>query len=477
MRRGSVNTMESSQFLATGTEPQVSQPPLLQKFEIEGLHGDRNVSLDFRGNTAVLIDGNGTGKTTVLNALFYILSKRTQRLTRFRFDKIRLTFGNGDPIELQREELDKQAIPNPIRIRKLLARLSQGSIREDRRIMHYWHELLELVSTMPTPLTLDAVMELSLFRRLVELLDIPPFALLESLQDPELRRVQDPLQQKLAKNLPFSVLYFPTYRRVEEDLHSVGAPQREVTADEELIHFGMKDVKRRLETTTESIRKSSIQWYASVSGQIVSQLTDGIVVTGEMRSGIRDISMLKIILGRIGENISNSKKEDILRIVETGQIDSQRYDNLVYFLSNLIKVYEQQREQDNAIKSFVRVCNGYLLPDKEIQYNESKLEISIIQKRSNRDITLDSLSSGEKQIVSIFSRLFLTAQSDYIILFDEPELSLSLEWQRKFLVDIVNSGKCALMIAATHSPFIFENELDRSAMQLSVKYRDPMSAT
>lgn len=453
-----------------------AQQPLLRRFEIQGLHGDRNVSIDFRGNTAVLIDENGTGKTTMLNALFYILSKRIQRLTRFRFKKICLTMGNGEFLEFDREQLDKQTIANPLRIRRFMARFAASPFREprdERRVVHYWQELVDLVSNNQLSLSIENAVELMPFRRLVETLDIPPNALLEALQDPELRRGHiDPVLQKLSSLLPYTVLYFPTYRRVEEDMHAVGASARELNAEEELIHFGMKDVKKRLDTITETIRRSSVQWYASVSGQIVSQLTDGIQVTAEMRRGIRDISTLKIILGRIGENISNAKKDDILRIVETGHIDRKKYDNLVYFLSNLIKVYEQQREQDNAIKAFIRICNGYLLPDKEIQYNESKLEISITQKRSGRDLTLDSLSSGEKQIVSIFSRLFFAAKSNYVILFDEPELSLSIEWQRKFLVDIVNSGKCALMIAATHSPFIFENELDHSATQLSIEYAD-----
>jgi predicted ATPase len=43
---------------------------------------------------------------------------------------------------------------------------------------------------------------------------------------------------------------------------------------------------------------------------------------------------------------------------------------------------------------------------------------------------------------------------------DEPELSLSVPWQRQFLVDIVQGKFCSGLMAVTHSPFIYENELD-----------------
>jgi predicted ATP-binding protein involved in virulence len=85
---------------------------------------------------------------------------------------------------------------------------------------------------------------------------------------------------------------------------------------------------------------------------------------------------------------------------------------------------------------------------------------------------LDKLSSGEKQIISIFSRLYLEDSSPVAILFDEPELSLSMEWQRKLLQDIVDSDKCIFLLAATHSPFIFDNDLDQFASLLDIRYRE-----
>ena len=44
-----------------------------------------------------------------------------------------------------------------------------------------------------------------------------------------------------------------------------------------------------------------------------------------------------------------------------------------------------------------------------------------------------------------------------IILIDEPELSMSVEWQEALLTDIAECEKVSHVTAMTHSPFIFKN--------------------
>lgn len=79
---------------------------------------------------------------------------------------------------------------------------------------------------------------------------------------------------------------------------------------------------------------------------------------------------------------------------------------------------------------------------------------------------MEELSSGEKQIVSLFSHLLLDQDVLNYIVIDEPELSLSVDWQQRFLEDISEVPTCAFIGAVTHSPFIFENSLDRHTLDL-----------
>ena len=42
-----------------------------------------------------------------------------------------------------------------------------------------------------------------------------------------------------------------------------------------------------------------------------------------------------------------------------------------------------------------------------------------------------------------------------------------MEWQKTLLPDIINSGKCQFLLATTHSPFIFDNELEEITVDLA----------
>ena len=81
-------------------------------------------------------------------------------------------------------------------------------------------------------------------------------------------------------------------------------------------------------------------------------------------------------------------------------------------------------------------------------------------------IQLSSLSSGEKQIVSLFSRLYLENEKESIVMIDEPELSISMKWQKMLLPDVMRSQNCKLILTVTHSPFIFDNEFDMDAKEM-----------
>jgi len=56
--------------------------------------------------------------------------------------------------------------------------------------------------------------------------------------------------------------------------------------------------------------------------------------------------------------------------------------------------------------------------------------------------------------------MYLSGQSEFFVVIDEPELSLSVPWQQRFLPDILKTGRCTGLVAVTHSPFIWENEFE-----------------
>ncbi|MCY3781701.1 MAG: AAA family ATPase [Chloroflexi bacterium] len=78
------------------------------------------------------------------------------------------------------------------------------------------------------------------------------------------------------------------------------------------------------------------------------------------------------------------------------------------------------------------------------------------------EIPLERLSSGEQHELVLFYRLLFHIQKDSLILVDEPEISLHVTWQRKFLMDlkdVVDMSHFDVLVA-THSPQIVHDKYD-----------------
>jgi len=233
--------------------------------------------------------------------------------------------------------------------------------------------------------------------------------------------------------------------------------------EDDIIQFGMADVDERIKKLTKEIAHSSIVGFSEITGEMLHQLLTDFPEVKSNKTVKLEIEKIKIILKRVGPNISEEDKNKIQEFVESGKASNR---GLLFFIYKLIELYNKQEEIDTSIKRFVEVCNGYL-NEKKYVYDEREVTLKIKRNRKDEEVQLNQLSSGEKQIVSLFSKIYLERENNYVVLFDEPELSLSIFWQQKLLPDIINSHKCKFLIAVTHSPFIYDNELKEYAVGLN----------
>ena len=108
--------------------------------------------------------------------------------------------------------------------------------------------------------------------------------------------------------------------------------------------------------------------------------------------------------------------------------------------------------------AFVRIANTRLLY-KQVFVSQEGLKVS---NSDGSVLELEMLSSGEQhEIVLLFDLLFETKKNS-LIMVDEPELSLHVDWQRNMLDDLQEMADLSdfRALLATHSPQIIGDRWD-----------------
>ncbi|WP_228408230.1 ATP-binding cassette domain-containing protein [Chryseobacterium sp. HMWF035] len=455
----------------------------LKTFNINKLYGYRDIHIDFLGPNKILIGENGLGKTTVLNIIYYTLSKNFEKLNLLNFESIEIIFENKTKVYIQKDVLEKHIKLNKensgSHFSELLSEISREDEKKIRQIIddnfsQNQYKRLELQSALKKigiKINAPANYIFEMIRKHFDEIDGNKFF-------DEIKKIDE--------NVDCKILYFPTYRRIEEDIKNIGILNKDDVNENfrikvkrdlfyqqydhtDIMQFGMSDVEERIDYITNKIAHSSMIGFSDISAEMLHQLlTDFPNVKLSNKKKI-DAYKLNIILDRIGPNMSTEDRHKINEYIETGNTDNK---GLIFFIEKLTSLYNKQEKQDIAIKKFVEVCNHYLT-EKKYVYDEREVKLYIQHENEKykeihgtSEVQLKKLSSGEKQIVSLFSKIYLEETDKYIVLFDEPELSLSIFWQQLLLPDIINSRKCDLLIAVTHSPFIFENDLFEYATPL-----------
>jgi predicted ATPase len=471
----------------------------LKRFKICKLYRYKDVEINFSGPTLILIAGNGSGKTTIFNALHAFLRRRFGRLQSLDFESIEFEFNDGQGVgRLMKAELGERDGMFSERAEFLT---THTPARED--------ELYEfLISTFQVDRGSYFYREHPVVRALYdgspfsyEQLDEHLNELFQLVGSPsgELRELDD----RVAKAMQgMDVVYLPTYRRIENPLLSPRGKQRrnpinrgrlKGTDNLEPAHmnYGLEDVESRLNELSAEVERVSNLEYRSASATIIDDaLSNSIAAESAAVGGLPDIESLTRFLNRVSRadrlNYSHSSTREleasskrrvsaIAELYESNRIASPDQGVLRYFLRKMGSVIERTRETEAMLQRFVDACNSYLIgssDEKSFVYEPNSMRVTVVNSFTEAVVPLGQLSSGEKQVVSILARLYLYNKRNFILI-DEPELSLSLDWQRKIVPDMINSGSVAQLLAITHSPFIFENEFDPFAGAMNVyRHRD-----
>lgn len=219
-----------------------------------------------------------------------------------------------------------------------------------------------------------------------------------------------------------SSIFFPTFRRIEGGY----SLEQESPFGKKEIEDGFAKLSRRMSKekhlfvssiSTKDIEEMLVRRYAEINSAF-SRLE-----RESSRSIINEIKDYKLGENQDSESVINNIKETVEKL------DSIRASMMAPI---------------DAIQTTI---------NKIFQNNGVKIGTVISPVDAAKAVKSDLLSAGEKQMLSFICYNALVKNS--IIIIDEPELSLHVDWQRELFRILKNQKTNNQFVIATHSPFIY----------------------
>ena len=235
-----------------------------------------------------------------------------------------------------------------------------------------------------------------------------------------------------------SSVFLPTFRRIEGGFTIP-------TAGNGLARLARNrgDIEESLMALSKNLSNYSHIFVASIStADIVSLLMKQYSDLSDSYAQIQQTTSQEII-----ETIKTFKSDsDVTEIAAANRV----LDNI----RTKIEGMESRREEIMTPFETMRELVARLFKHQGIKIN-SKLSFG----EAAGAVNSDSLSAGEKQLLSFIC--YNAFYQNSIIVIDEPELSLHVDWQRQLFPILQRQQTSNQFIIATHSPFIYSKYPDK----------------
>jgi len=415
----------------------------------------KNEDLNKIQQLIILYGDNGSGKTTILKLLFFLLSSKEQaghksEIARLKFQEFQVILNNG---------------------------ISVGAIRTSRRQIgaykYYIKKndiIIHQVDMVPDPgpeftilMTKSTQKEIEEFQNILAYLrnlDLRLFYLTDS------RKALDVGITNFSE--PESDFHYTEFEGafIESNIQREYARKRKSQSE---------DINTTIRLLENFIKSKTIE--ASVIGEqkttdiylsIVKGVTTDLLQDTDLSSKVDDLrDILNEVIQRsvVFSNLGFISDSEFKKILPAFRAKSSQKLGLIYkILEPYIKGLQAKLDAltviQQQVSSFIDGLNSYF-KNKQIMFS-IKEGFKILQDYSGEELEFNKLSSGEKQLVQVFANVILASSKATIFIVDEPEISLNIKWQRNLLKTLLdfNSTGSMQFIMATHSIELITNYND-----------------
>ncbi|MGK7880850.1 MAG: AAA family ATPase [Crocosphaera sp.] len=446
----------------------------IKRLEAIGIHGRFDIALDFNDGINIIHGSNGTGKTTLLHILANAVNEDFRRFGYLKFQKLTIILDDDTEIRIEQEHWSSSHSDT----------LTQIFINKDKVDSYRFSELLE-------------EREQFYDHNGILMTRVPPYNPLS---------LKEKLDIKQDIDIDLKATYFPAFRTMIEAWATID--------EDEIRRFARKSpnfrkVLRSSERSTELARilfgkfvpKLEYPSPIEIEKHINSELTEAQLKIANLDRNLLSQAFIKFSKAISQSSDTDDNKKDPEEVIKEITELSEKLQNSPFQvnLDNADNVYKKLVEQLNSFESdpqyktissrFLDVYRDSLQQRLEGQTNayysietylqsvnefleKKQLKIGSTNSSQGRASlgvkigdekainSLQILSSGERQVVGlIYAASHMT--DGRVVLIDEPEISLHIDWQRKLLPEMVKQLGEKQLIICTHSPVIASGYRDK----------------
>ncbi len=168
-------------------------------------------------------------------------------------------------------------------------------------------------------------------------------------------------------------------------------------------------------------------------------------------------------------------EQEAMPLLPTERLGEETRDVLAVYVEDAEKKLGIFEDLALKIELFQEIINSRFLYKR---LSISRKDGFVFTTSRGEFLPLNALSSGEQQELVLLYELLFRLDPDSLVLIDEPEISLHVAWQKKFLEDLTKITELTSfdVLIATHSPQIIHKRWDLTVELASPKVEAEVAA-
>lgn len=404
---------------------------LLKSISVKGFKSKNvNACLDFAEDSLSIIYGNnGVGKTSLLNIMYSFFSQNEKKMNDECVQEIRVDYKVGN------EEKNVSVVKTDNGVYDW-SKFNESELKDFKTL---FFGVQRGVSTKS-----EIIDEYEVFsflnRKLGEILGID----------------QDDLQLSLIADLSSQLVEYLNRVKRRQRAFINRSRNIDMRANNVLLEqINISDIQSRISDRylrTSNILARRIQKALLETVESFFQNNNELVFDSEEFNRLLALHR-KTLLMALEDSEDHSIMRHIVDSLENDDFGNEKFRQLLF---NLLKEVDTESFRLNSINTLFAEFNKKLGEGKVIKIEDDEVVIAV------RDEThsIDELSSGEKHLLTMLSCILIDNVKRDLIVIDEPEISLNMNWQRDLVNVLKKLVPDAQIILATHSPSIVNDNSD-----------------